>query len=102
MISWGKLKSFERDKGNVDKSYQKHGISPKESEEVFLDSNLQIIRDVKHSQKELRYIAIGKSFKKKALFVVFTLRKNKIRVVSARLANQKERRYYEQKLKKDS
>ncbi|MBL7078553.1 BrnT family toxin [Candidatus Shapirobacteria bacterium] len=102
MISWDKLRGFEWDQGNIDKSYQKHGITPKESEEVFLDSNLQIIRDLKHSKKEPRFIIIGKSFKKKTLFVVFALRKNKVRVVSARLANKKERRYYEQKIKKDS
>jgi len=102
MISWGEIKGFEWDKGNVDKSHQKHGIIPKESEEVFLDANLQIIRDIKHSQKESRFIVIGKSFKKKVLFVAFTLRKNRVRVVSARLANKKERRNYEEKIKKNS
>lgn len=102
MIGWGKIKGFDWDKGNFDKGYQKHGITPKESEEIFLDANLQIIKDIGHSQEEQRFIAVGRSFKKKILFVVFTLRKNKVRVVSTRLANKKERRYYENKIKKNS
>jgi len=102
MINWGKLKSFEWDRGNTDKNYEKHGITPKESEEVFLDVNLKIVRDVKHSQKEARFIVIGKSFGKKVLFIIFTLRKDKIRIISARLANKKERSRYEKAIKKDS
>jgi len=102
MINWREIKEFEWDRRNVDKNYQKHGITPKESEEVFLDSKLKIVRDVKHSQKEQRFIVLGQSFKKKVLFVAFTVRNRKVRVVSARLANLKERRNYEKKIKKNS
>jgi len=86
---------FEWDKGNLDKSYQKHGITPAESEEIFLDENLQVIKDIRHSQKETRFIALGKTFLGKILFVVFTLRGRRIRIISARVANKKERRHYE-------
>lgn len=101
MTDLSKIKRFEWDKGNTDKSYQKHGITPNESEEIFLDENLKVVKDLKHSQTEERFIALGKTFKRKFLFVVFTIRKNKIRVVSARKANPKERRKYEQKVKKN-
>ena len=96
----GKFKRFEWDKWNLDKSYQKHGITPKESEEIFLDENLKVSRDVEHSQIEKRFIALGKTFENKILFVAFTPRGNKIRIISARKANLKERRKYEQKTKK--
>lgn len=102
MIDWGKIKRFEWDKGNIDKSYQKHSITPNQSEEIFLDKELKIVRDVRHSQKEARYIALGKTFEKKTLFIVFVIRKNKIRIISARKANEKERRKYETKIKKNS
>jgi uncharacterized protein len=36
------------------------------------------------------------------LFVVFTLRKNLIRVISARSMNKKEREIYDEEVKKDS
>ncbi len=95
MIDLRKIKGFEWDKGNLDKSYQKHGITPNEAEEVFLDENIGIERDIKHEEVEDRYIAIGKTLHEKLLFIVFTLRKGTLRVISARRANQKERRLYE-------
>jgi len=102
MLRLGRIKGFEWDKGNIDKSYQKHGITPTQSEEVFLDENLRVIRDIKHSQKEARFIALGRDFEKRFLFVVFTFRGDKIRIISARPMNKKERREYEKKIKKDS
>lgn len=101
MIDWGKTKCFEWDKGNIDKSYQKHGIATNQTEEIFLDESLGIIKDIKHSQKEKRFIALGKTFQNKVLFVIFTIRKDKIRIISARIANKKERSRYEQKIKKN-
>ena len=49
---------FEWDKGNIDKSYQKHGITTKEAEEIFLDINLKVQTDIKHSETEERFIGI--------------------------------------------
>ena len=102
MIDLSKFKSFQWDKWNTDKSYEKHGITPKESEEIFLDEKLQVSKDLEHSQKEKRFIGIGRSFKKKILFAVFTIRKNRIRIISARIANKKERRKYNEKIKENS
>lgn len=102
MVDLGKIKGFEWDKANIDKSYKKHGITPNQAEEIFLDEDLKIIRDIKHSQKEARFIALGKNFEKKLLFIVFTLRKDKIRIISARPMNKKERRIYEKKIKENS
>ena len=86
---------FEWDHGNVDKSYQKHGITPNEAEEIFLDDGLCVQKDVKHQQSEDRMIGIGRTFDKKILFVVFTTRQHCIRIISARVANLKERKIYE-------
>jgi len=97
VISFRNLKGFSWDKGNIDKSYLKHGITQSESEEIFLDENLKTVEDIKHSGKETRSIALGKTFDGKVLFVVYTLRTDKIRIISARKANKKERVAYEQK-----
>lgn len=96
MVDLSKLTGFEWDKGNLDKSYKKHGITSKEAEEIFIDPNVFLLDDVRHSQKEDRFIAIGKTTSKKLLFAVFTVRKDRVRIVSARIGNQKERRKYEQ------
>lgn len=95
VIDLSKIKGFQWDKGNVDKSYQKHGITPNEAEEVFLDENILLLEDMKHSSEEQRLEAIGKIIKGSILFLAFTVRENKIRIISARPANKKERRRYE-------
>ena len=56
MVDFGNIAGFEWDKGNANKSYQKHGITPNEAEEVFLDPEQLIFEDNKHSQKEKRFI----------------------------------------------
>ena len=52
MLDLDKIKEFEWDKGNIDKSYEKHGITPGKTEEVFLDENLKVVKNIKHSQKK--------------------------------------------------
>ncbi|OGE19143.1 hypothetical protein A3A14_01490 [Candidatus Daviesbacteria bacterium RIFCSPLOWO2_01_FULL_43_38] len=95
MIDLSKIIGFQWDKGNVDKSYKKHGITTNEAEEIFVDENVFLVEDLKHPQSEQRLVAIGKSSQGKVLFVVFTVRKDKIRIISVRMANAKERRLYE-------
>ena len=97
MIDLRKITRFEWDEGNIDKSYEKHGITPNEAEEVFIDPELLLLEDIKHSQAEERLQVAGKTGKNRILFVVFTVRETKVRIISARIANKKERRKYEQK-----
>lgn len=96
MLDIRNIVGFEWDKGNIEKSYKKHGIRPKEAEELFLDEEILILEDTEHSKQEKRFEAIGKIIEGKILFLAFTLRRDKIRIISARAANQKERRRYEQ------
>ncbi len=102
MIDLTKIKSFEWDEGNVDKSLHKHGVTQNEAERAFLDEKLFFQEDIKHSGEEIRFIVIGEIKKTKILFIAFTLRKDKVRIISARIANLKERRLYEEKIKSDS
>lgn len=68
MIDLSKIIGFDWDEGNIDKSYKKHGITPKEAEELLLDESLLLLEDIKHSNKEERFIAIGKIPLGKVLF----------------------------------
>lgn len=88
---------FAWDRGNRDKNLVKHKVSDEECEEVFFDEEKQILKDVLHSGMEERYILLGRTKKERLLFIVFTLRVEKIRVISARDANKRERRLYEEK-----
>ena len=95
MIDLSKITTFDWDQGNNDKSYKKHGLTPKEAEEIFLDENVFLVEDFKHSQKEERFIAIGQTKHHMHLFTVFSIRNNNIRIISVRIANKKERGLYE-------
>lgn len=86
---------FEWDKGNIDKNLVKHSVINKEAEEIFNNQPL-ISEDIKHSKKELRFQALGKTDKERLLFLSFTIRKDRIRVISARDMNKKEVSKYEE------
>lgn len=86
---------FDWDEGNADKNALKHKVTNRESEEVFLNRPLKIFEDPRHSEKEQRYVAYGTTNENRKLTVVFTARKQKIRIISARDQNKKERMKYE-------
>lgn len=90
--------AFDWDTGNIDKNFHKHNVSDKETEEVFSNEPLKIFEDNKHSQKEQRLVAYGVTKLGRKLVVVFTLRRQKIRIISARDQNRKERMTYEEKI----
>ena len=92
---------FEWDEGNQQKSLTKHGVRPLESEEVFFNFNL-LSYDPGHSQQEERYRLLGQSNGGRILFIIFTIRNNKIRVISSRLANKKERNIYAKAFKENT
>jgi uncharacterized protein len=91
---------FEWDAGNSEKC-QKHGLSLDEIEDFFRQKNIYIAPAVNHSQKEQRFLAVGKSTANgRYVFVVFTLRKKGssylIRPISARYMHEKEAEKYEE------
>lgn len=81
---------FQWDSGNRDKNLKMHGVTNEEIEEVFFSNQMQVVKDELHSEKEERYLLIGKTLFGRKLFIVFTLRNNKVRVISARDLNKKE------------
>jgi uncharacterized DUF497 family protein len=89
---------FDYDLGNVRK-IQSHGLSLGEIEDFFAQ-DLLILEDTRHSnQKERRLIAVGRSRKRRPMFVAFTLRtkggETYIRPISARYCHKKEAELYE-------
>jgi uncharacterized DUF497 family protein len=86
---------FEWDEHNSNKIWIKHHVSPSECEQTFFNVPLIIFDDIDHSAIEKRYYALGCTDGTKYLFIAFTLRNKKIRVISARNMNRKERKEYE-------
>lgn len=82
---------WDRQKARINKI--KHGISFKTATAVFDDPNRLEEFDEFHSWDEDRWQVIGMA--NDILFVVYTERLDKIRLISARVANEDERsRYY--------
>jgi uncharacterized DUF497 family protein len=91
-----KCVGFDWDDGNLLKNWEKHGVSASECEQVFFNQPFVTSPDVGHSDYEARFYTLGKSDTGKHLFIVFTVRNNLIRIISARDMNRKERRAYNQ------
>ena len=86
---------FDWDDGNQGKNWEKHGVTDAEAEETFFNDPLVAGTDVAHSGSEPRYFALGRTDAGRRLFVAFAVRRNLIRVISARDMTKRELRRYE-------
>jgi len=62
MVKVGKLlecEGFDWDKGNIEKNWLRHKVSPVESEQIFFNEPLIILDDPKHTISEKRFAAFG-------------------------------------------
>ncbi len=85
---------FDWDVGNILKNWEAHRVSASECEQIFFNRPLVTAPDVRHSNVEDRYYALGQTDTGRELFVVFTIRGSLIRVISARDMNRKEKKEY--------
>ena len=91
-----KCVGFEWDQYNAKKNWEKHKVTPAECEQIFFNRPLIIADDAKHSESERRFYSLGKTDLHRRLFIVFTIRNNLIRIISARNMSKKEKRSYEE------
>ncbi|RBQ30483.1 hypothetical protein CRU92_12005 [Arcobacter sp. FW59] len=90
------ISGFDWDDGNIHKNEKKHNLKWQIIEELFFNEPLVLLEDKSHSNdKECRCVALGFTNDKQLLTVIFTKRKDKIRVISARTMSKKERIFYE-------
>jgi uncharacterized protein len=90
------FEGFDWDKGNFEKNLKKHDVATQEAEELFASEPLMARRDNYHSnESEERLQALGKTKSGRKLFIAFTLRNNKIRVISIRDMTPQEEQAYE-------
>ena len=87
---------FMWDKTKATNNQRKHGVSFEEARTVFSDPLARIFDDEDHSSAEHREIIIGHSAAQRLLIVSFTERQNAIRIISARLTTNRERKDYEE------
>ena len=87
---------FEWNAAKAARNFRKHRISFKEASTVFYDPLAVTGVDSDHSEGEERLITFGMSSERRLLVVSHTERGEAIRIISARIATQTERRIYEE------
>lgn len=92
---------FDWGEWNTGKNWEKHRVTPEETEDIFFNDPLVVRGDTRHSAKEKRYYALGRTTAGRCLFASFTIRKNLIRIISVRDMNRREREIYEELEKND-
>jgi uncharacterized DUF497 family protein len=86
---------FDWDEANANKNRELHHVTPEEAEDVFFREPLVVRGDLRLSKKnEKRYYVLGQTSAGRRLFIVFTLRRQHIRVISARDMNRNETETY--------
>lgn len=91
---------FEWDHGNSTKNHDKHGVQTDEIEAAFRSGRaLPLGIQVSPTTVEHRLGVIAPAPTHELLMIVFTFRSDRIRVISARRANKKERQKYEEVLR---
>ncbi len=87
---------YEWDPAKSAANVKKHRISFEEAASVFLDADALTFWDPDHSDEEEREITIGRSARRRVLFLAHAARDGRIRIISARRATRQERRQYEE------
>ena len=87
---------FEWHSAKAAKNLRKRGVSFDEASSVFYDPLAVTGADPDHSEGEERRVTFGVSSAGRLLVVSHTERAEAIRIISARIATQPERRIYEE------
>jgi uncharacterized protein len=88
---------FEWDEVNRERNLAKHGLDFVEVSEFHWEQALVVV-DQRKEYGEDRFVAYG-PLQGRVVIVVFSRREGIIRVISLRRANEREKRFYESKIK---
>jgi uncharacterized protein len=86
--------SYQWDRNKAATNFNKHGIDFADAVAVFSDDLSLTVNDERFDEE--RFITIGVDIFGRVLVVVYTLRANDIRLISARKATRPERTQYEE------
>lgn len=87
---------FEWNKGKNKSNIQKHGLDFNDAS-LFFESPYLCHEDTRTDYKEKRFIAVG-TIEQRVVVMVFSKRKNKIRIISMRKANEREKGKFKNRL----
>ncbi len=87
------MSKYEWDENKNQSNIEKHKIDFNDAKEVFKDEKCKTIKSPKKDCAEERFLTVGKIFKV-LIVVIYTIRKQVTRIISARRPNKKEHKLY--------
>ncbi len=87
---------FEADPAKAAQNFKKHKVSFEETASIFGDLMAYTFIDPDHSIGEARWLTFGMSRMGRILAIIYTERRGKVRLISARVATKHERNTYEE------
>ena len=88
--------TFTWDPKKAEENLKKHGVDFREAATVFDDPLSTTFPDADHSSGERRFLIVGMSALGRILVVSHTETGDTIRIITARAATRRERRFYEE------
>lgn len=85
--------NIEYDLAKAESNFDKHSVSFDEAATAILDDEALVMEDI-DSRDENRWILIGLSNQTRLLTVIYTVRGDFVRIISARKSTKKEASYY--------
>lgn len=85
--------NIEYDLAKAESNFRKHGVSFDEAATAILDENALVMEDV-DSKDENRWILVELSSEAQLLTVIYTVRDEFVRIISARKSTKKKAKYY--------
>ena len=99
-MAYTRFMNFEWDEAKSEACYQERGFDFAYAARAFFDPNRLIQADTRHSYGEDRYQLMGK-IEQRLFVVVYTPKHEAMRIISARKANQREVKHYENRTRHD-
>ena len=87
-------RGFQWDEGNAEKNWVQHHVPQGEAEQVFFNRPLVVVEGEQRTEFTRRYYVLRQTDARRLLFMVCTIRDDRIRVISARPMSRRERRVY--------
>lgn len=87
---------FEWDPEKAAANLAKHGVGFEEAASVFEDPLADTFDDPDHSESEQRFLTFGLSRQRRALVVGHCDRRDRVRIITARLMTRRDKRQYEE------
>ncbi|SFM13543.1 BrnT family toxin [Nitrosomonas communis] len=99
-MNYTEAMNFEWDEAKSEACFRERGFDFAYAAHAFFDPNRVIQLDARYSYNEERYQLMGK-IEQRLFVLVYTPRSDVMRIISARKANQREIRYYENHTRED-